>query len=187
MKRSILGAAALALVVTASSVQAQKPISFGVALGASMPTGDFGDAVEMGYHALGTLAWAPPSLPVGIRFDAQYNMFSGKDFSGISGPDLKVLGITANATWGMPMAASPVSPYLIGGLGMYHSSVSDCPDGADCSSDKMGFNVGVGTKFALSGFGTFAEIRYHSVAGEKDANGDSKRSNFIPISFGIMF
>ena len=178
MKRSILGAAALALVVTASSVQAQKPISFGIALGASMPTGDFGDAVDMGYHALGTLAWAPPSLHVGIRFDAQYNMFSGKDFSGISGPDLKVLGITANATWGMPMAASPVSPYLIGGIGMYRSSF-DC-DGCSSQSD-MGFNVGVGTKFALSGFGTFAEIRYHSI----QADGGS--ANFIPISFGIMF
>ena len=178
MKRSILGAAALALVLSASSVQAQKPISFGVALGASMPTGDLGDGTEMGYHALGTLAWSAPTWPVGIRFDAQYNKLSGKDVGGISGVDLGILGITANATWGMPMAASPVSPYLIGGIGMYRSSF-DC-DGCSSQSD-MGFNVGVGTKFALSGFGTFAEIRYHSI----QADGGS--ANFIPISFGIMF
>lgn len=180
MKRSIFGAAALALVLSASSVQAQKPISFGVALGASMPTGDAGDVSKMGYHAMGTLAWSVPTMPVGFRFDAQYNMLSGKDFGGISAPDLNILGVTANATWGMPMAASPVSPYLIGGLGMYRSSASDC-SGSGCSGTDFGFNVGVGTKFALSGFGTFAEVRYHSI----QADGGSY--NFIPISFGIMF
>lgn len=178
MKRSILGAAAVALVMSASTVQAQKPISFGVALGASMPSGDLGDGYDMGYHALGTLAWSMPAWPVGLRFDAQYNKLGGKSVSGFSVPDISILGITANATWGMPMAASPISPYLIGGLGMYRTA-ADC-SGCGNNSD-MGFNVGVGTKFALSGFGTFAEIRYHSI----QADGGS--ANFIPISFGIMF
>jgi opacity protein-like surface antigen len=177
MKRSILGAAALALVLSASAVQAQKPMSFGIALGASKATGDGSDGVNLGYHALGTLAWAPPTLPVGIRFDAMYNTFS---FDGGGSSKLNIMGLNANATWGMPMAASPISPYLIGGLGMYQAKVTNCDLCGDAQT-KLGFNVGVGTKFALSGFGTFAEIRYHSIQTE---GGSTK---FIPISFGIMF
>ena len=177
MKRSILGAAALALVLSASTVQAQKPMSFGIALGASKATGDGSDQVNLGFHALGTLAWAPPTLPVGIRFDAMFNQFG---FDGGGDSKLNIMGVNANATWGMPMAASPISPYLIGGLGMYQAKITNCDLCGDAET-KLGFNVGVGTKFALSGFGTFAEIRYHSIQTEGSS------TTFIPISFGIMF
>ena len=177
MKRSILGAAALALVLSASTVQAQKPMSFGIALGASKATGDGSDQVNLGYHALGTLAWAPPTLPVGVRFDAMFNQFG---FDGGGDSKYNIMGVNANATWGMPMAASPISPYLIGGLGMYQAKITNCDLCGDAET-KLGFNVGVGTKFALSGFGTFAEIRYHSIQTEGTS------TTFIPISFGIMF
>ena len=179
MKRSILGAAALALVLSASTVQAQKPMSFGVAIGASKATGDGSDAINLGYHALGTLAFAPPTLPVGVRVDAMFNTFG---LDGAGDGSLRIMGVNANATWGMPMAASPISPYLIGGLGMYNMKVDfdGCGDACKGETD-LGFNVGVGTKFALSGFATFAEIRYHSIQTEGES------STFIPISFGIMF
>ena len=177
MKRSILGAAALALVLSASTVQAQKPMSFGIALGASKATGDGSEQVNLGFHALGTLAWAPPTLPVGVRFDAMFNQFG---FDGGGDSKLNIMGVNANATWGMPMAASPISPYLIGGLGMYQAKITNCDLCGDAET-KLGFNVGVGTKFALSGFGTFAEIRYHSIQTEGSS------TTFIPISFGIMF
>ena len=179
MKRSIFGAAALALVLSASAVEAQKPMSFGIALGASKATGDGSDAVNLGYHALGTLAWAPPTLPVGIRFDGMFNQFG---FDGEGDAKLNIMGVNANATWGMPMAASPISPYLIGGLGLYNSKISFDGCGSDCKGETdLGFNIGVGTKFALSGFGTFAEIRYHSIQTEGES------LTFIPITFGIMF
>lgn len=174
MKRSILGVATLALALAASSAEAQKPISFGIGLGASMAQGDFGEVVDMGYHALGTVAWAPAMLPVGVRFDASYNRFA---FKAADSENTSILGINANATFGIPMAGSPVSPYLIGGLGWYQVSTS--LDGAESLSE-IGFNVGGGVKFNLSGFGTFIEARYHSIGGDVDAN-------YIPISFGIMF
>lgn len=179
MKRSILGAAALALVLSASTVQAQGPMSFGVAIGASKATGDGSDQVNLGYHALGTLAFAPPALPVGIRVDAMFNSF-GVD--GTGDPSLRIMGANVNGTWGMPMAASPISPYLIGGLGMYNLKFDFDGCGDLCKGEtEFGFNIGVGTKFALSGFATFAEIRYHSIQTEGGS------TNFIPISFGIMF
>lgn len=179
MKRSILGVATLALALAANSAEAQKPISFGIGLGATMAQGDFGEAVDMGYHALGTLAWAAPALPVGVRFDASYNRLGFKDDVA---PDetFNILGITANATWGIPMAASPVSPYLIGGLGWYQGSTSI--EGSE-SDSKIGFNVGGGVKFNLSGFGTFIEARYHMIGGDEG----EVDTNFIPITFGIMF
>ena len=179
MKRSILGVATLALALAANSAEAQKPISFGIGLGATMAQGDFGDAVDMGYHALGTLAWAAPALPVGVRFDASYNRLGFKD-DVADGETFNILGITANATWGIPMAASPVSPYLIGGLGWYQGSTSI--EGSE-SDSKIGFNVGGGVKFNLSGFGTFIEARYHMIGGDEG----EVDTNFIPITFGIMF
>lgn len=199
MKRSIFGAAALALVLSASAAQAQRPMSFGVALGASMPTGDAGEFLKTGYHVMGTLGFSPPALPVGVRIDGTLNQFSGKTISTPFGPidagDFRILSLTANATFGMPMAASPISPYLIGGLGMYNGSSPDAEDDPATSEDeskgetKLGFNIGVGTKFALAGFGTFAELRYHMIPdGAVNIDTGKKSSfNFIPISFGITF
>lgn len=182
MKRSILGAAALALVLSASTVQAQRPFSVGVALGASMPQGDFADLADMGYHGLVSLGFSPPALPVGVRVDGQFNQLAAKD----QGADFnwRIMSVTANATLGMPMAASPISPYIIGGLGLYSFST----DGEDSDSDtNLGFNVGVGTKFALAGFGTFAEIRYHRFALDQEAEDPKVNIAMIPITFGIMF
>ena len=178
MKRTIFGVAALALMLSASTAQAQRPVSFGIALGATMPQGDFGDASDMGYHAMGTLAFSPPALPVGIRIDGMFNQLAAKTPAGVEDFNFRILALTANATFGMPMAASPISPYLIGGLGMY--SVGSDLEGSESQSE-LGFNVGVGTKFALAGFGTFAEVRFHSIQTEGSS------TTMIPISFGVTF
>ena len=186
MKRSIFGAAALALVLSASAVQAQRPVSIGIALGATMPTGDFGDFAELGYHGMATLGFSPPALPVGLRIDGAFNQLAAKT-EGLTTEDFnwRVMSLTANATFGVPMAASPISPYLIGGLGMYNFT-SDVEDAE--GDTNLGFNVGIGTKFALAGFGTFAEIRYHHVTGEDDPDtGENNSIAYIPISFGITF
>lgn len=183
MKRTIFGVAALALMLSASTAQAQRPVSFGIALGATMPSGDFADGADMGYHAMGTLSFSPPALPVGVRIDGMFNQLAAKGGADVN---YRILGLIANATFGMPMAASPISPYLIGGLGYYNlgTDMDDEPltpvDESE-SVSKMGFNLGVGTKFALAGFGTFAEIRYHSIQTEGSS------TTMIPITFGITF
>jgi hypothetical protein len=198
MKRTNFGVAALALVLSASTVQAQRPMSFGIALGASLPSGDASKAFEMGYHAMGTLSFAPPMLPVGLRVDGMFNQLTGKSqtFEGetVKGGDLRILGATLNATFGMPMAASPISPYLIGGVGIYSAKDPDAKDIPETPEDdskgetNMGFNIGVGTKFALAGFGTFAELRYHMISDAAiDEQGKKTSFKFIPISFGITF
>ena len=84
------------------------------------------------------------------------------------------------------MPAMVASPYLIGGLGYYNTKFD--LDNVDSESD-FGFNVGIGMKFNLSGFGTFAEIRYHTIfsGNDDDAGVDIGNTNFIPLTFGIMF
>ena len=179
MKGNVLGVmtAVLAIAASAPAAQAQNPMSFGIAAGATIPTGDLGDVVKTGFHGMATLGFSPAMVPFGVRIDGMYNSMEGK--GDVSDAKLRVIGLTANGVWQMPGMVT--SPYLIGGVGYYNSDVDI--EGVDSSSD-FGLNVGIGAKFNLSGFGTFAEIRYHNIF---DGEGDVGNSSFIPITFGIMF
>jgi opacity protein-like surface antigen len=188
MKRSLIGAAvALACICSASvaSAQSVSPIRFGIAGGLSIPQGDDADFVGTGYNITGTLGFQAPMVPVGLRFDLGYNGFGEKDDSGITA---NVISGTLNGIFNLS-AAPAMSPYLIGGVGMYRYKVEiDTPlgDGEDSATD-IGLNGGIGLRFGLSGFSTFAEARYHYVMNkDDDVEGDSN-SSFIPITFGIMF
>ena len=103
MKRIL--AATLAIVATtafAQSANAQRRTTFGFAAGASVPTGDIGDATSTGYHALGTLAVSGTATsPLGFRFDAMYNNLSGKsDGPGASWQAGADFGLSAGvSTW----------------------------------------------------------------------------------------
>ncbi|HEU6450058.1 MAG TPA: hypothetical protein VFT57_01465, partial [Gemmatimonadaceae bacterium] len=83
MKRSVFGVAmALALVATAANAQsvvpAAKPVSFGIAGGMSVPTGDFGDGFKSGYNVSGLVQFQQPTWPVALRIEAQYQDFGAK-------------------------------------------------------------------------------------------------------------
>ena len=180
MKRNVLGVMTAILAITASApaAQAQNPVSFGIAAGASIPMGDLGDGVKTGFHGMATLGFTPAMLPFGMRIDGMYNQLSLKDEQGDG--NFRILGANVNAILSIPSTLT--SPYLIGGVGMYNSKVSS--DDIDLETDgetDFGINVGIGIKFNLSGFGTFGEIRYHNIFTE----GDSRQ--FLPITFGIMF
>ncbi len=176
MKR-ILGAITVlsfAMVAVTSSADAQdmggtRSVNFGIAAGASFLTGNYGDFYDTGFNVMGTLGMQPASLPVGLRFDAAYNSF------GSNGPTLKVISGTANAVL-TTSNMSGVKPYVIGGVGIYNSKA-----GSGDGQTKFGLNAGGGIEFALSGFNTFVEARYHSVFTDGD------NMNYIPLVFGIKF
>jgi opacity protein-like surface antigen len=86
--------------------------------------------------------------------------------------------VTGNLEYSIPSDA--VTPYLIGGAGLYNAAVN-LPGFGSGSSNKFGWNIGGGIKLPLSGFDTFLEARYNQVQG----NGGSLK--FIPITFGVMF
>lgn len=173
MKRSLQAiAAAFGLFAFAMPAHAQKPISIGVAAGATVPSGDLSDGANTGFNVTGTVGLHAPMMPIGLRADVAYNQLGMKGIS----ESINVTSVTANATYSFP--GIMVSPYLIAGLGWYHvgSSVS-----GSTSDNKFGFNGGVGARFALSGFSTFLEARYNKV------NSDNGNFAYIPVTFGIMF
>ncbi|GAC1653051.1 MAG: hypothetical protein NVS4B3_15770 [Gemmatimonadaceae bacterium] len=171
MNRTIVRTLAAALTLGVAATTAHAQLSYGLAAGASFPTGDVQNAVNTGFNVMGSVAASVPAAPLGFRGDVLYNQF------GIKAPgtgNLNILGAIANATFGLPDVI--LSPYLIGGVGYYHVTADRAPN-----ADKVGINGGIGTRFGLSGFSTYAEVRYHNVYT------DGVSTKFIPLTFGIMF
>ena len=182
MSRSLLVIAAaytttLAALTTPAHAQLvtgpNKPFSFGVALGASIPVSDLSNAVNTGYNATGILGLNTPSLPMNFRIDLAYNEFGFQH----GGGNYHNTSVTGNTVFTFP-TASTIRPYLIGGVGLYNSSTSDA---GSSSSNDFGFNVGGGITIPLSGFNAFVETRYNRVA----TSGVS--TQFVPVVFGVMF
>lgn len=182
MKRFALSSAAIGIAMLASAMNAEaqaasilKPVRLGVALGGSVPLGDFGSAVNTGYNATGTLALQPVGLPVGFRIDAGFNQFGIKG----GGGNANVLGFTGNVV--LPFAGGPdLAPYLIGGAGYYHESTSGTVLNGP-AQNHFGYNAGAGLNIPLTGFTAFIEARYNRIS----ENGTS--TSFVPVTAGILF
>ena len=176
MQRNLVRSTILVAALVAVSVpaHAQRRTSVGFAAGASIPVGDLGDATSTGFHVLGTLAVSgTASSPLGFRIDGMYNKLSGKN----SGPNVNVWTVNGNLVYAFP-GGMTATPYIIAGAGWYNSKADQ--SGAESSSD-LGINAGLGARFALSGFSTFAEVRFHNIFS------DPNSAQFIPLTFGILF
>jgi opacity protein-like surface antigen len=174
MRRWILVAAWLGVASPPALLEAQRPISIGLAGGVSLPQGDLADGVNTGWHALGTIALSTLMQPLGLRLDVAYNRFAFSDADGHQ----TVGSATLNGTYRLPMTNSPLSPYLIAGLGAYRT---ECSLALGCeAATKFGWNVGLGTKLFV-GFRSFVEARYHRT---KRSDSDV---NYFPLTLGVMF
>lgn len=178
MKRflGVLAGVTIATMAVAGSAEAQaadaaRPVTIGLSGGVSLPMGDFGDAVKTGYIINGSLGFRPSAIPFGIRAEIGYSSYDGDgfDFTG------SILSGTANGIFNLGSGATGMAPYIIGGLGVYNF-------GGDFDSEtEFGINAGLGVRFALSGFNTFLEGRYHHIFTSGEA------TQFIPITFGVEF
>ena len=182
MRRWAFVGAWCALLCPISLMGAQRPISIGVAGGASIPEGDLSEGVDIGWHALGTLWLSTLMQPLGLRIDVAYSRFALSDEAqGLLGEDghQDVGSATLNATYRLPMTNSPFSPYLSSGVGAYRS---ECSVGPGCdATTRYGWNVGLGTRMYVLGFRSFLEARYHRTErGEADVH-------FLPVTFGVLF
>jgi hypothetical protein len=171
--RSAFAVVAVALAFSASETQAQ--IGFSIAGGPTFATGDAGDGLDMGYHAVVSAAFSLPVLPVGLQADGMFTRFNISDVEGHQ----QVLNGSLNAVLSIPSVG--ITPYFIGGVGFYQTSAE--VDGEDLGdSTDVGVNAGAGVRLGLPGIGgVFAEARLHNIFGE----GDSFR--FVPVSLGIRF
>ena len=185
MKRSLCavalsGVALVTLPFTASAqVSTVRPFQIGIAAGAALPMDDLKDVSDVGFNVTGTIGFHPQMIPLGIRVDVAYNSFSLNDDVGVDG-NIHFTSVTGNLVWSIPSEA--VSPYFIGGAGLYNLGV-DIPNLFGDSDNRFGFNIGGGIKFPLSGFDTFLEARYNQISGSDGSNS----LKFIPITFGLMF
>lgn len=183
---SVIGAAALASTFAMSPLQAQgNPIAFGVVAGATVPLGDFGDAVKMGWHAGALAEWNGPYFPLGIRGEVVYHSFGSEQDVG-EDVDFNILTATVNGVFRFPMTEpATVRPYIIGGGGLYRVGCSDC--GGFESENKGGINIGAGVQVPLSGFTSIIEARWHMIFDSSDDIPDDSNTTFIPISVGLLF
>jgi opacity protein-like surface antigen len=180
--RRILAAAPLALALTAAAAHAQattgtstRPVSFGVAGGLSIPSGDFGDQVKSGFLVGGLLEFARPASPLAFRVEVDYQRFDSKlDIRGAG--NLRVISGVANVLY--KFGGETARPYLLGGVGVFNSgsSVEDSESETD-----LGLNVGAGLEVPLSGITVFGDVRYQSILASPD------NVNLIPIRVGIRF
>lgn len=179
MKRIVswLAVLSMAAVVSASVVEAQNPIRFGIAGGLTLPTGEDKDFVDNGFHGQLMLGFGMMALPVKLRADLSYHSFDGKDDLIFGDASVRVIGGAFNAILGM--GGVGVKPYLTGGLGLYNSKLE--LDGEEDSETDFGINGGAGIEFGLTGLSTFLEVRYINVFTEGESTG------VIPITFGILF
>ena len=172
----VIRSAAVAAILAAFAVSARaqstsSAMHFNIAAGATLPTGTFSDAVDLGYHVTGGIGLQDRSSSLGFRGEVSYNGFSGKN----GGSNGHVTGFTANFSYDLGSAGATASKlYMIGGVGFYNSG------GENGGSDtNFGWNVGGGFRFPLSGFSAYLEARFHSVS-----NTDIR---YVPISFGLIF
>jgi hypothetical protein len=175
MKRviSLFAAVTVAVIVSASVAEAQIPIRFGIAGGASVPVGNAGDNLETGFHGQVMLGFGVIALPVRLRADLTYHNFTGKQVF-FSGADERVISGALNAN--ISMGGIGVNPYVSGGLGVYNTKVEN----RDGQTD-FGINGGFGLEIGLTGMSAFIEARYVNVFTEGESTA------FIPITFGILF
>jgi opacity protein-like surface antigen len=203
-------ALASVLAVTASAARAQGagPVTFGLGVGTSVPTGAFGDRVNTGYSIDGSLGYQFRGTPLGIRADVAYSSFGLSDsylerFQNANDGGANVWSGTVDLTLNLPRLGR-VQPYLLGGGGVYRRHVEvDRPVGetiitafdpffgffGDVFTDeatvrshtqtKFGWNGGAGIAFPVAGVHTFIEARYN------DAFTDSRHTGFVPIMIGF--
>jgi hypothetical protein len=179
LKRSLfLAIATIALVAAPRASQAQlgllKPFQLGIAGGAAQPMSDLSTGNNMGYNGTVAMAINLPFIPVGLRVDGAYNQFGQKT----GGAKLHIMSATGNVVWRLPSIG--LSPYLIGGAGLYIPTVQ-APGLASASENHLGWNAGAGINLPLSVFNAFVEARYNRVT----VKGGSMQ--FVPVTFGIMF
>lgn len=169
----------------AKPAEAQKSYALGVAAGAAVPMGKFSDSASTGFAATAFVALGVPELPLGVRFDGVYNLFSGRTVTPAGGgssfemPKVRVIGGLASLVYSF--SGTTAKPYVITGGGIYNTR-ADTSDAR--SKNDFGFNAGVGTTFGLRGIAGFLEARYHGIS---RAAADGGNLQFVPVTLGLMF
>jgi opacity protein-like surface antigen len=177
---SLIAATAALAAYSPAQAQGYNPFQIGASGGIAFPLSDLGNATNMGYNVAVAVGLKSQFSPIGVRAEAAYNQFGFQDnFVGNNG-SINIPAFTGNLVLGLPIGM--LSPYAIGGVGLYRPS-ADINGGTGDAENDFGFNVGGGIKIPLStSFETFVEARYHRVNAKGGGN-----FSFVPVTVGVMF
>lgn len=178
MRRLVIGASAVSLALALGTAPATA--QFAVGVGATMPSGDFGEYAKAGWMAGAAFnVMRASGGKIGVWLEGAYgsNGHEGEH----SGKTNLMLGDVAAAYSFNPDAS--MSPFILGTVGYLNHSFS--PDGGgecdDCSEGGLSFGGGGGVKF-----GKFAlQARYTTASlGE----GEHKETTaFITLMASMLF
>jgi|GEM_PF-998524 len=187
----------------------QREVHFGISGGAAVPTGSYASdfnagwntdvnlAIPLGYHS-----------PLWLQFDGAYSRFYASDQllanfganTGFSSMTSGTANLVINLVQGHGRRSAPITPYLIGGGGIYSRYIQvgnytlypvcnpyfGCgyaPGGTDVTFARTqtvgGWDAGGGLRFAAAPFRIFIESRYNSALTTHGPSG------FVPITLGI--
>lgn len=168
----------------AAGAQDVRSITIGGSGGLSLPVGDISDGYSAGYSLAGHVFLTPAGRDaLGFRGDISYDKFSSKNEIAGSKGDLSSIGFFGNILLKGGDANGLRRPYLIAGIGAVRTKaqVDVATVGFSSQSTDFAAQGGVGMEFLLSGFSTFAEVKY--------VNGflEGGSFNYIPLTFGIKF
>jgi opacity protein-like surface antigen len=179
MKRTIAGVVAVGLLSVAGSALSAQNIRIGVGGGVVMPMSDYKDIDKAGWLAGVDATYWLAATPIGIRIEGDYSQTSHKN--NVPG-HTSFIGGMAELVYALGSSASPMRPYVLGGLGYFHAKI-DVTGLGSATENKLGWGIGAGVAFKVGTGGArlFAEGRYQSV----QTSGTSLK--MIPIRAGIRF
>jgi opacity protein-like surface antigen len=198
MSRLSFVALLAAAVLAGAPAQAQRAtgraVTFGIAGGGSMPTGELADVAHNGVNMLGFVSLRAGRLPVALRAELRYDRFGltrrtlTADGDAFDFGNVRSLAGTLDLVYTLPIGGR-VAPYLVAGGGVYdvrvllgeRFSAVNGERSASTSNTNFGGNAGAGVRFPLGRLDAFAESRLHSVAT------DGRNTTFVPLSVGVTF
>ena len=158
-----------------SAAQGRGPTgSFGVLVGATLPSGDLNDELETGFNLGVTLSLESPAFPLALRTDATWHRMALSAFAEDESEHLRIVAGTANLQYTL---ALPFRPYLIGGAGVYN--IRD--PRLDGDENELGWNLGLGMRIPVAPVEVLAELRFHRLSREGES------MTLVPITLGALF
>ncbi len=195
--RAAVGFAAFPLLATTVAAQGNAP-RFGVGTGLAMPVGDYhsaasGEGFTTALEAMALVTLKPRFIPAFVRLDVTYDANNGNDrlngnlttaFGKPAREDAKLVGANLDLVYA-PASAARLHAYLLGGIGIYHTTITVTAGDSSASdaATKLAWNLGGGLTYAVGAVALFVEARYVNVA----AVTGFPRATVLPITTGLRF
>ena len=162
--------------IAAGGAQAQARGYIGFGAGASVPTGDFGDAYKVGWLAQVVAGITGPTGVIGGRVNGS---ITRHNHDTLNDNTAKLVGAMGDLVFSPGAAEAKVRPYVLGGIGFQNVKFESGP--VENSVTELAYNFGAGLSISTGRAKLFLEGRWLSV------QTDPSSASLIPISIGLRF